>query len=285
MFEAIVPSDLEECLDALERYGSRACILAGGTDLMVGLRSGARKPYYLVDISKLDELRSFERGNGFLRIGTLATHNEIAEKASDIDCLCSAALSIGSPQIRNMGTLGGNLANASPAADLYPPLMVLDAQVSLKSKSGERLVSIADLPKAPSTTLLEPDEMIVNVSFRPPETFYSGFIKIGLRKALSISVATAAILATYKRQAFETVRVACGAVAATPIRLRSVEALLNGSSYSPDLLKQVAKAAQSECNPISDIRATADYRRYVTGVIVSRLVEQAARFGRLTDGS
>lgn len=252
---------------------------------MVGLRGGTRKPHYLVDISKLDELKSFEKLNGFLRIGALVTHSEIAEKASDIDCLCSAALSIGSPQIRNMGTLGGNLANASPAADLYPPLMVLDAQVSLRSKSGERLVSISDLPKGPNTTLLEPDEMIVSVSLRLPERFYSGFIKIGLRKALSISVATAAIFATYKQDGFETVRVACGAVAPTPIRLKSVEALLSGSSYSPDLLKQVAKAAEAECNPISDIRATAGYRRYVTGVIVSRLVEQAARLGRLKDGA
>lgn len=283
MFEAIVPANLEECLDALSKHKSRASILAGGTDLMVGLRSGIKKPYYLLDISGLDELRSVDRSDWFLRIGALATHSEIAEKVSGIDCLSRAALSIGSPQIRNMGTLGGNLANASPAADLYPPLMVLDAQVNLKSKSRERTVAISDLPKGPNATILAPDEMIIGVSFKVPERFYSGFIKIGLRTALSISVASAALLATYKRDGFESVRVACGAVAPTPIRLKSVEALLSNSSYSPEILKEVAKVAQSECSPISDIRATADYRRHVTGVIVSRLVEEAAKFGGFTE--
>ncbi|MGQ9603622.1 MAG: FAD binding domain-containing protein [bacterium] len=280
-FKAIVPTDIDECLDFLDGFGAQASILAGGTDLMVNVRSGAKRIKYLVDISGLCELRSIEKGKGFFKIGALATHSEIAENLTDADCLCSAALSIGSPQIRNMGTLGGNLANASPAADLYPALMVLDAEVSLKSKKGERTVFICDLPKGPGSTIINPSELLIGVSFRVPDRFYSGYIKIGLRRSLSISVASAALLATYKSDRFDTVRIACGAVAPTPIRMRSVEALVSGKSFSDDLLRDASKLAESECDPISDIRATADYRRYVTGIIVSRLIEEAAKFGGL----
>ncbi len=283
-FEAIFPTNIDECLDSLEKYGAYASILAGGTDLLVGIRSGTRKVRYLVDISGLSELRSIERGDGFFKIGAMATHSEIAENCSRIDCLRTAALSIGSPQIRNMGTLGGNLANASPAADLYPPLMVLDAEVELRSRKGERRISICDLPKGPGSTCINPEEIIVGVSFKLPSRFFSGYIKIGLRRALSISVASAALVATYKQDRFDIVRVACGAVAPTPIRMKSLETILSGSKFSSDLLRDASKAAESECDPISDIRATADYRRRITGVIVSRLIEEAARFGGLIRG-
>ncbi len=316
--EVLIPADIDDCLSSLAKYSGDCAPLAGGTDLVVLLKTGMRKHIkYLLDISSISDLKVFtitlpgtasptrlgidsqadvifeklkewrelaKEGNGAPKVtlGSTHTHSAIATSPllKGFECLIRGASSIGSPQIRNMGTIGGNLANASPAADLYPPLIALGATATLVSHRGVREIAVEDLPRGPGSTLLEPYEILTSVTFEIPSLpFYSSYIKIGLRNSLAISVASAAVFATFDGGKFKTVRVACGAVAPTPIRMREVENLLIGQSPSRQLAREAGEIASKECDPISDIRATRTYRRHVTSVIVSRLIEDAAERG------
>jgi carbon-monoxide dehydrogenase medium subunit len=277
-FDTIVPVDLGQCLGVLAEAGTEASLIAGGTDLHILMKSGLRMPRLLIHISRIVELTNISDSNGRIAIGSAVPHSRLASFASGegIDCLALAAGSIGSPQIRNMATAGGNIANASPAADLYPALMVLDASVVLRNSRRTRKVRLEELVIGPGETAIEPDEVITELVFeKPDQRCFTGFIKIGLRNALAISVASAAIYATSRQGRLDDVRIACGAVAPRPIRMRHVEDLLTGKQPTAELISQAEGAACDHCNPISDIRATAEYRRHVSGVIIARLLETA----------
>jgi len=279
-FETVMAGSLEECLETLAKYGSDAALLAGGTDLYVLMETGMKLPKAVIHTGGVKELKDSKVNGGCVSIGTAVTHSEIArlEVTEGVDCLRAGARAIGSPQIRNVGTAGGNIANASPAADLYPPLMVLDAVLELRSLRGTREVGLEEFVTGPGITSLGPDELITCARFKRPEgTFYTGFAKIGLRDALAISVANAAVTVTSKDGRFDQVRIACGAVAPRPIRMKEVEALLTGQEPSAELIKQAGDMTSKQCDPITDIRASRDYRRQVAGVIVSRLIENASR--------
>ena len=220
---------------------------------------------------------------GSVSIGAACTHTAIAAcpELEDVTCLVRAAAGIGSPQVRNAGTVGGNIANASPAGDTYPALMVLGAEAALRGPGGTRTVKIEDIPTGPGATRIRRDELLTRIAFeRPPAGCYSGFIKIGLRNALAISVASAAILVTARDGKLDHVRIACGAVAPRPIRITGVEKMLAGEEPTPELIAEAGQAACRSCDPVSDIRADKQYRRHVLGVIVTRLVEDAC--GHLT---
>lgn len=282
-FDAVVAQDVEQCLGLLADRGGEASIVAGGTDLHVLMRSGARQPGLVIHIGNVAELRQVSDTGGRISIGAALTHSALASHAADkgIDCLALAAASIGSPQVRNAATAGGNIANASPAADLYPPLLVLNAVVRLTSSHRTREVLLEEFVKGPGVTAIEPDEMITEVTFeKPAQRCFTGFIKIGLRNALAVSVASAAIYATSSGDRIDCVRIACGAVAPTPLRMKRVEALIAGKAPSAQLVKRAETEAAGLCDPLSDIRSSAEYRRCVTGVIVSRLIERA--FAALT---
>ncbi len=267
-------------MDALAEYGEHASLLAGGTDLGVLMEGGLKRPAIVIDLGLLEELRFLREEDGRRLIGATATHADVESGLAVLDCLSLAAGSVGSPQIRNMGTVGGNIANASPSGDTYPPLLALEAAVTLASSRGERTVALADFATGPGETVREPDEVITRVHFdAPPAGAYTDFIKVGLRNALAISVASAAIVAGGDGKVITDLRIGCGAVAPTAVRMRKVEDLVTGEEPSPALLEEAAKAAAASCSPISDIRGTAEYRRHVTGVIVRRLVARA--FSRL----
>jgi CO/xanthine dehydrogenase FAD-binding subunit len=281
-FEAILPGNVAECTDVLAARGGEAAILAGGTDLFVLMKMGMRTPGFVIHTGGLEELRRTERRDGRIILGPAVTHSEVA--ASDLlaglEVLRSAAVSIGSPQVRNLGTIGGNIVNASPAGDLYPALLALDATVVLRSANGEREVALEDFVTGPGETTIEPDEILLATAFDEPGAdgpgkVFSGFAKVGLRNALAISVATAAIVARAQAGKLTDVRIACGAVAPTAIRMRGVEELLEGEAPSDALIEESARVASSECNPLSDIRASGEYRSHVTGVLVSRLIRRA----------
>jgi CO/xanthine dehydrogenase FAD-binding subunit len=291
-FRLVVPDGLDRCLDVLKAHAGEATVLAGGTDLSVLVRSGIKSPDLVVWIGKLRELRrsgrdahcaetaecDTEGAGSRVCFGPGLTHSEIASHSDlgAVQALRKAASSVGSPQVRNAGTAGGNLANASPAADLYPPLLVLEAALEVRSAGRRRTVGIEDFVKGPGRTALGPDELLTGIAFREPgPKTVSDFVKVGLRNAVAISVASAAILASSEGDRFGLVRVACGAVAPLPIRMRRVEALLEGERLTPDLVREVEEAAARECDPITDMRASREYRRHVVGVIVSRLVESA----------
>jgi CO/xanthine dehydrogenase FAD-binding subunit len=277
-FDLVVPASLDQCLGFLEAHAEDAAVLAGGTDLGVAVRWGVKAPRAIVWVGRLQELGQFDRSGGRISFGPGFTHREIAGHRDllSAETLRKAARSVGSPQVRNVATAGGNLANASPAADLYPPLLVLEAAIEVRSARKRSTVSVGDFVKGPGATALGPGELITGVSFQEPgrETF-SDFVKIGLRNAVAIWVANAAILASLDRDRFATVRIACGAVAPKPKRMPRVEALLAGSGLTAELLREVEETAAGECDPITDIRASREYRRHVAGVIVARLVETA----------
>jgi CO/xanthine dehydrogenase FAD-binding subunit len=277
-FEAILPEDKEECLAALRRYGDDAALLAGGTDLFVLMKTGAKTPGFVVYVGRIAELKHVGRENGVIRLGAMLTHSEVAclDILAGIDCLTAAAVSVGSPQVRNRGTVGGNIVNASPAGDLYPALLALGANLVLETLDGSREVGLEDFVTGPGITGIKPEEVLTQVKFRKPAgDFFTGFAKIGLRNALAISVANAAVVARSAGGKLKDVRVACGAVAPKPIRMRRVESILDGETPTEDLISEAGRVARSECDPLTDIRATREYRCHVTGVIVSRLVRKA----------
>jgi CO/xanthine dehydrogenase FAD-binding subunit len=278
-FEAVSPSTVNECTGLMARYGPDAALVAGGTDLNVLIRTGTKTPHWLIYVGGIPELKMVEVTDGVVTIGSAVTHADLAtaEVVAGVACLREAAGSIGSPQIRNMGTAGGNLANASPAADLYPALLTLNATVGLVSSESHREVAVDEFVTGPGTTALGPDEMIVRVAFTPPKgAVFSTYTKVGLRNAVAVSVASVALVATAGDGVLEDIRIACGAVAPRPVRLVEVESRLRGERPAPGLIREVGRIAMAVCQPISDIRASSTYRRHVLGVIVKRSVVAAS---------
>ncbi|HVP58758.1 MAG TPA: xanthine dehydrogenase family protein subunit M [bacterium] len=279
-FDYIAARDLGEALDALSRGGAEAAVLAGGTDLHVLVRSGARKPKLVVAIGRIPALRSVAEAEGEVRLGAALTHAELARdpRLQKLRALTQAASAVGSPQVRNVGTVGGNLANASPAGDSYPPLLAFDARVVVASARATRELALEGFATGPGETVLAPGELITEVTVSPPrERFYSGFAKVGLRNAVAISVANCALVATMSDGRLGDVRLASGALAPRAIRMRQTEALLRGQRLTSELVEQASQAAAAECSPITDIRASAAYRRHVAGVLVARLLREAWR--------
>jgi CO/xanthine dehydrogenase FAD-binding subunit len=279
-FEPLIPESLDECLGMLARYGNDARVVAGGTDLFILMKTRMTTPRFVIPLGRIESLKTASRRDGAFSLGAGLTHSQIAQLGllEDIRCLRDAARSVGSPQIRNAGTAGGNLANASPAADLYPPLLALGARLEILRHGGKRTVGLDEFVKGPGMTVLMPGELIGSIVFqKPEEPFVARHEKVGLRNALAVSVTSAAVVVTAGSGKFRKVTVACGAVAPTSIRMRQVEKLVEGEVPSEELLAEAARVASSECDPITDIRATGQYRRRVTGVIVSRLLRQAAR--------
>lgn len=277
-FDLLAPASLAECLEAMAEHGDAAAAMAGGTDLHVVMRAGARSPKVIVWLGKLRDLKGASCRDGTVSLGPLITHSELSRLPilDEVVSLGKAASAVGSPQVRNVGTLGGNLANASPAADLYPPLLTLDAQVVLACAAAQRTLRLEGFVTGPASTARRPNELVTGIVFeKPAGRPYLDFVKIGLRNAVAISVASAAIVAWFGQGKFDDVRLACGAVAPTPMRMRQVEALLRGEALTPGLLRDVEATASKTCDPLSDLRATSAYRRHVVGVIVGRLVASA----------
>ena len=278
--EYLAPVTIEEAARALA--DGRASVLAGGTDLMLQAANG-RTPYRgrLVNIRRIAELRGAAITGGRVRIGALTTVTDIlnhAELAKAVPVLRQTADKFASNQIRNMATIGGNICNASPAGDMIIPLLALEAEVELASWDGAKIrtreVALEKFFTGPGRTVMERGELLTAVSFAVPEAGHRvRFAKSGPRPALEISTVSAAFSATCKDGVTTNVRIVLGAVAPTPIRARSAEALMEGAECSGDLAARAAKAAAGEISPIDDVRASAWYRTHLTEVFVRRLIE------------
>lgn len=257
--ELVRPNTLTEAFNYLKE--NKWKITAGGTDILPAVRDGRLKKTCLIDLFYLKEnLGKIYLDGRFLHVGALATHDEIAcskDVCEKIPALSQACKGIGSAQIRKRATLGGNLVNASPAADSVPVLLAADASVCLRSKEGERRVLINDFLKGPGKTDLKNDEILTDVLIPCDGRKWQGtYMKVGGRNALVISIAGAAIL----RDASGQFRVACGSVGPTVLRANRVEALFNGEEAS---LEKVKKALEQDICPIDDVRATGRYRKMV----------------------
>lgn len=267
-------SSIEQLLQNIDEPEAR--ILCGGTDLLVKMRSKLIQPRLLLDISEVEELRGIRVGNGEIEIGAAVTEGEIiASKgiAERLPLLVTALLQLGSVQIRNRGTLGGNLVNASPAADSAIPLLLYDAEVVLRSAGNERRVSVEGFLRGPGKTAIERGELLRAIVIPiPSEKFSQFFHKVGRRKALTIAIASLGALLRVEDGTVEAIRLAAGSVAPTPIRLHRVEEFLIGSKLTDSVIASARELASSAVSPIDDIRASADYRRQVIGDLLARLL-------------
>lgn len=280
-------ASITEAAQILSRYGAAARIIAGATDLILEMERGVRKGIEaLVDISRIPGLDQIVMDEDeTIHLGPLVTHNHcvasklIVERAFP---LAQAAWEVGAPQIRNLGTVAGNLVTASPANDTITPLMALGAQLRLVSVRGERTLPLADFYTGVRRTVMQPDEILAEISFPALQADQrGGFYKLGLRRAQAISVVNAAVLVTFGKkktgslggQLVDQVVITLGAVAPTIIHARKAEIYLAGRELTDATITHTAELAREEASPIDDIRGPADYRREMVRVCVKRLLE------------
>jgi CO/xanthine dehydrogenase FAD-binding subunit len=285
-FDYVRPSSLEEALGLLAQYGSDAKLLAGGTDLLVLMKKKKTLPKAVVDLSGLEDLRFADEREDGLHIGPLATLSDLLALPNldrGYGVLKEAISEIGSWQVRNRATLAGNLCNASPAADSAPALLVLGTQLKLKGPVSERTVSISEFFRGPGQTLLSPKEMVIEIVIpRPPFPSYGKYLKWSRRRKFDLAMVGVALFLHPEGtdRVIREARIALGAVASTPIRSPKAESLLSGSVLQPSLFPKVARACVEDSAPISDLRASREYREAIITALVQRgLSEISDRMG------
>ena len=281
------PSTVDEALALLAQYGPDARIMAGGTDLILELERGTCQSRILVDITRIPGLDIIRLGDdGLIHLGPLVTHNQVAgsklcgERAFP---LAKACWEVGAPQIRNRGTVAGNLITASPANDTITPLWAMDGQVTLTSLRGERTLAFKEFFRGVRKTDLKADEMLVDIAFRPLAASERGtFLKLGLRQAQAISVVNVAVVLTFDDDLRAGApplsvvggRITLGSVAPTIVRAGEAEHALAGQRLTDETIKLVANLAAVAAKPIDDVRGSATYRKYMASVYTRRALEQ-----------
>ncbi len=284
-FEYHAPGTLAEACALLAELGGKATVLAGGSDVLHKMKIGSLVPDHLVSLKNLEELRGIrhEAGRGVV-IGALVTHNGIYNSALLQERYLSlpmAAHTMANNQICNIGTIGGNIANASPLADLPPLLVALGAQVKLVGSAGERVVPLEEFITGPGKTSIAPDEILTEVIIPDQPTTGSTYMKFGLRKSGSLAVVSVAAAVTVQGGTIKDARLALGAVAPVPMRAKKTEEMLRGKAFSDELLEQAATSAAAESKPISDLRGSAEYRRNLVGVLTKRTLRKAIDEGHV----
>jgi CO/xanthine dehydrogenase FAD-binding subunit len=277
-FDLLQPKNLDEALDALAQNNAAIRPLAGGTDMIVDLRAKRAQPDVLVALQNVQALRGVARENGTLKIGASTTLAEFLKHPllAEHDALRQAASVFANPMIRNSATVAGNIGSASPAGDMLPPLLALDAQIELVSQNGARTMPLDEFFLGPRKTARNLNELIFNLQLPTANRqSASAFYKLGLRQADAISLVSVAVWLQRDGDKIRDVRIALGAVAPRPMRATRAEEILRGQIYSETNLKAAARAASEECAPISDLRASAQYRKRMVNVYVRRMLEQA----------
>jgi len=271
------PRHLFEAYDRLAAGSTRP--IAGGTDIMVGITGELGPvPERMLDLSRIDALRGISLEADGLVLGARTTYTEIRTSAlcrEHLPALGEAAATIGAAQIQNRGTLGGNIANASPAGDTLPVLLAADATILVGGQRGEREIKAVDFFVAYRKTALAPDELILQVKFPLPPGRELRFRKVGTRRAQAISKVVVALAWQDGPKGWSDVRVALGSVAATPIRAAATEAVLQGARPTPEVVDRAAETLAAELKPIDDVRSTAEYRRAVSARVLHRLLRDA----------
>lgn len=279
-FGYVAAKDSEHAVALLTQYGKGAKVLAGGTDLLADLKfSPHPPPEIVVDISRIAELKGIALTKAGLRIGAATTHNEIVTSAlvhEVMPALADAAGVIGALQTRNLGTLGGNLMTCVPSMDSGPTLLALEALVTIAGPSGRRTIPLSELFVAPRRTSLAVGEILVE-AIVPKANLYkpTGFQKFGLRKGQALSLVNTAASFWAKDGIFSEPCIALGAVAPTVIRAPKAEAYLSGRPVSAEAMAEAGRIAATEAKPITDFRASADYRRDLVAVLVKRALAGA----------
>jgi carbon-monoxide dehydrogenase medium subunit len=277
-FEYVAPTSLAELFDTLEVHGAKARVIAGGTDIMIALKQRLIRPEVVVDLGHLrSELAGVSVKDGTLTIGAMTTYTEI-ERDQRVKrfarALAVAASQVGTYQIRNLGTIGGNIANASPAADSAPPLIALSAMVRTLGKGGARTIPAEDFFTGVKKTVLLPGEIVGSVEIPADEGVSSFWMRSARRNENVISVVSVAVASKVTGNRFGESRIALGAVAPTPMLAKEGSSALSGGSVSKQTIEIAAVSASNDCRPISDVRASADYRRHLVYVLTKRTIAE-----------
>jgi len=280
-FELVVAKDAAHAVALLALHGPSAKVLAGGTDVLVELKSASRVPRVVVDISRAADMKGITLTDQGLCIGALVTHTEIMRSPlirGMFPALADAAHTIGAVQTRNLATLGGNLVTCVPSMDSGPTLVALDALVTIDGPAGRRQLPLTGFFAGPRKTSLAPGELLLEIVI-PAESLGkpADFVKFGLRKgqALALVNAAASLWMDWERNVCVAPRIALGAVAPTVIRARAAEACLEGRAITPEAMAEAGRIAAGEARPISDFRASADYRRDLIAVLTRRALTNA----------
>jgi CO/xanthine dehydrogenase FAD-binding subunit len=277
--EYLAPNNLKDALILLKKWRSRGELIAGGTNVVPDLRAKTLRKEILIDLSHLKNLSYIKEEKKRIRIGALTTMSEIAASKTirSKACILSEAVwQIGNPLVRNRATIAGNLADASPAADSAVPLLVLEASIVVEKHKGKRKqIPINEFFMGVNKTVLKRNELIREIVFpKPAPSSRMVYSKLGLRNAMAISVVSVGVLAEMEKGRCNRARIALGAVAPTPRRAYGVENLLEGQAVTEELIDQSCEAIQEEIQPITDVRATAEYRRSMASVLLKRLLQQ-----------
>jgi carbon-monoxide dehydrogenase medium subunit len=278
-FQYLEPRTVAEACRMLGEHGGRARLLAGGTDLVVQMNAARYHPEAVIYLGRLPELQGirFDPSSG-LTVGSLATMRELELHPAVRErypSLARGAAEVGSVQIRNLATLGGNLCNASPSADTATSLLSLDAQVRIAGPGGERTVPVGQFWTGPGRTDLKPDELVTAIQLPAPAPGTRSFYyKLAVRKAMDLAMVGIAVSLARQNGSAKNVRIALGAVAPVVLRATEAEKLVEAGPVDPARLEEAARLAMEASRPISDQRASADYRRHMVRALTHRALTQ-----------
>jgi carbon-monoxide dehydrogenase medium subunit len=281
--EIFTPTSVREASAIVREKGSGGRFLAGGTDLVIAIKEKGLAPKYVVDLKRIPRLSGIrDEADGSIVIGALTTMREIETWPSIVKrfpFLGRSAAEVGSIQIRNRATIGGNMANATPSADVAPSLLVLDVKVRIAGADHERVIDLENFFRGPGQTVMAPDEILTELTIPPADRRLAGeYIKFSPREMMDLAyvgVAAALVLGERERRC-EHVRIALGAVSPTPMRARAAEALLANQILTEELAERASVEAAGESKPISDVRSSADYRREMVRAMTKRALLNAA---------
>lgn len=280
-FEYHEPSGIEEACELLATLKEKASPLAGGTDLLVNMKKGIIAPPQILSLSGIKSLKNVNKKKTQWEIGSCVTAGELAKSTQirhDFAALSQAAANLGSPLIRNLATIGGNVVSARPAADLLPPLIVYGAKVVLHKKGTKRTVDMDNFFKGPGMTVKGADELLSEILLKdPPPYSGAGYVKLGKRRALEISVVNVAAFIALESPdgPIRDARIALGAVAPVPMRAGTAENVLKGEKPGESLFVKAGEAAIKDSRPIDDFRGSAEYRRDMVKEMTKRALIMA----------
>lgn len=280
--EIYQPTSLQEASRLLKENGPGGRFLAGGTDLVIAMKEKGLVPKYVVDLKRIPGLTGIcENSDGSITLGALTTMREIEISPlirRKFPFLAQSAAEVGSIQIRNRATVGGNMANATPSADVAPSLIALNAMTTIVGANGRRIVALEDFFRGPGQTIMTANEILTEIMIpKTPSRLVGEYIKFSPREMMDLAYVGVAVAYTLGEQRrCEGVRIVLGAVAPTPIRARRAEAAVEGQALTEALAEKVGEIAAEESKPISDVRSSADYRRAMVAAMTKRALLNAA---------
>ena len=284
-FDYFAPQRLQEAVSLLRRYGKKAALLAGGTDFLLRLERGLVAPSVIVDLKKIRDLRGIKSNRAGLRIGAATLMEEIASSPlvqARYGIIAKGAAAVGSIQTRNRATLGGNLCNASPAADTASPLIALGAKARIAGAKRVREVPLEEFFLGPGKSCLQPNELLKEIFVPPLAKRSGGSFQRCTRTAMDIALVNCAVFLSLapKGEIVTDIRIALGAVAPTPVRAQPAEDAFRGRKPNRKAVEEAADSAAAGVRPIDDVRSSASYRRAMVRVFTKRAIEEALREAR-----